>query len=90
MEKLLIVTISIFLGLAPLLASGQKHEEDIIKTAGGDLKITFIGHGTLMFTYQNKIIHVDPVSSETDYTKLPKADLILLPTTILTTVTLRL
>ncbi len=78
MEKLLIVTISIFLGLAPLLASGQKHEEDIIKTAGGDLKITFIGHGTLMFTYQNKIIHVDPVSSETDYTKLPKADLILI------------
>jgi uncharacterized lipoprotein YehR (DUF1307 family) len=27
----------------------KKLEEDIIKTDTGDLKITFIGHGTLMF-----------------------------------------
>ena len=52
-------------------------EEDIIKTSAGDLKITFIGHGTLMFTFGGKVIHIDPVSREADYTKLPKADLIL-------------
>jgi len=52
-------------------------EEDIIKTNAGDLKITFVGHGTLMFTFEGKIIHVDPVSREADYTKMPKADLIL-------------
>ena len=52
-------------------------EEDIIKTSAGDLKITFIGHGTLMFTFNGKIIHVDPVGREADYSKMPKADLIL-------------
>lgn len=53
-------------------------EEDIIKTSAGDLKITFIGHGTLMFTFGDKIIHVDPVSREADYSKLPKADLVII------------
>lgn len=52
-------------------------EEDIIKTNAGVLKITCIGHGTLMFTFNGKIIHVDPVSREADYSKMPKADLIL-------------
>jgi L-ascorbate metabolism protein UlaG (beta-lactamase superfamily) len=59
-------------------AAQESLETDIIKTSAGDLKITFIGHGTLMFTFGGKTIHVDPVSKETDYTKLPKADLILL------------
>ena len=60
-------------------ASAQESfEEDIIKTSSGDLKITFIGHGTLMFTFNGKVIHVDPVSREADYSKLPKADLILI------------
>jgi L-ascorbate metabolism protein UlaG (beta-lactamase superfamily) len=53
-------------------------EEDIIKTKTGDLKITFIGHGTLMFGYQGKVIHVDPVSREADYSRMQKADLILI------------
>jgi len=53
-------------------------EEDIIKTSAGDLKITFVGHGTLMFMFGQKIIHVDPVSREADYGKMPKADIILI------------
>jgi L-ascorbate metabolism protein UlaG (beta-lactamase superfamily) len=56
----------------------EKFETDTIKTSAGDLKITFIGHGTLIFTFGGKIIHVDPFSKLTDYTKLPKADIILL------------
>lgn len=56
----------------------KKFEEDTIKTKTGDLKITFIGHGTLMFVYSGKVIHVDPWSRLADYSKLPKADLILL------------
>lgn len=52
-------------------------EEDIIKTSDGDLKITFVGHGTLMFTFGGKVIHVDPTSQEADYSKMPKADLIM-------------
>lgn len=38
-------------------------EQDIIKTSAGDLKITFIGHGTLMFMFEGKVIHVDPPAS---------------------------
>lgn len=53
-------------------------EEDVIKTSAGELKITFIAHGTLMFTFDNKIIHIDPVGRYADYKDLPKADLILI------------
>ncbi len=55
----------------------NQFEADTIKTEAGALKITFIGHATLMFEYQGKVIHVDPVSSAADYSKLPKADIIL-------------
>lgn len=51
-------------------------EADTIKTSQGDLVISFLGHGSLMMTYVGKIIHIDPVSSEADYAKLPKADII--------------
>jgi L-ascorbate metabolism protein UlaG (beta-lactamase superfamily) len=71
--------IGLFIGLLAIHAAAQDAlDADIFKTSAGDLKITFIGHGTLMFTFGGKTIHVDPVSKETDYTRLPKADLILL------------
>jgi L-ascorbate metabolism protein UlaG (beta-lactamase superfamily) len=65
-----------------LAASNQQVEEkkmktDIIKTDAGELKITFLGHATLMLEYQGRIIHIDPVRREADYAKLPKADVIL-------------
>jgi len=53
-------------------------ETDVVKTAKGDLQITFIGHGSLMFAFGGKTIHVDPFSRLTDYSKLPQADMILL------------
>jgi L-ascorbate metabolism protein UlaG (beta-lactamase superfamily) len=56
----------------------QQFQTDTIKTSGGDLDITFIGHGTLMFNYGGKIFHVDPWSKLADYTKLPKVDVIIL------------
>jgi len=54
-----------------------KFEEDVIKTSGGDLKITSVGHASVMFTFGGKVVHVDPVSDVADYSLLPKADLIL-------------
>lgn len=51
---------------------------DIYETNAGTLKVTLVGHGSLMFEYGGKIIHVDPYSQVADYSKLPKADLILL------------
>lgn len=59
-------------------AAAEPYETDIIKTSAGDLKITLIGHGTLMFTFGNEIIHVDPFTKVADYEKLPKADVILI------------
>ncbi len=59
-------------------AAQGKFETDIIQTSAGNLEITFIGHGTLMFQFGGKVIHVDPWTQQADYTKLPKADLILI------------
>jgi L-ascorbate metabolism protein UlaG (beta-lactamase superfamily) len=56
----------------------EQFEADVIQTSAGDLKITFLGHGTLMVTFNGKTIHVDPFSRVANYSKLPKADLILI------------
>ena len=58
--------------------TASKYEQGIIKTSAGDLTITFIGHATLMFSFNGKTIHVDPVGREVDYVGMPKADLILI------------
>lgn len=52
-------------------------ETDTIKTSKGDLVIRFLGHSSLMLSWNGKTIHSDPVSSEADYSKLPKADILL-------------
>jgi len=52
-------------------------EKDVIETSAGDLEITFIGHGTLMMAFAGKTIHIDPFGKLADYSKLPKADVVL-------------
>ena len=59
-------------------ASKTEFEKDVLPTSEGELQITFIGHGTLILQFGGKVIHVDPVGQYADYTKLPKADLILI------------
>jgi L-ascorbate metabolism protein UlaG (beta-lactamase superfamily) len=77
--KLLLSAIGILLLMGVTMANAQgKFEKDVIKTKAGDLEITFIGHGTLMFAFGGKIIHVDPVGQYADYSQMPKADLILI------------
>jgi L-ascorbate metabolism protein UlaG (beta-lactamase superfamily) len=76
--KTLLLFINVLSLVMVLSAFAQKEfETDIIKMSVGDLKITFIGHGTLMFNFGGKVIHVDPYSTLADYNILPKADLIL-------------
>jgi L-ascorbate metabolism protein UlaG (beta-lactamase superfamily) len=58
--------------------STHPFETDVIQTSSGELKIMFLGHGSLMFTFGEKVIHVDPFSRVADYSTLPKADLILI------------
>jgi len=57
--------------------SGEKYETDVLQTSAGDLRITFIGHASLMFQIGGKVIYNDPVGQYGDYGGLPKADLIL-------------
>ncbi len=56
----------------------QQFHKDTIETSIGNLELTFIGHGTLMFVIGEKVIHVDPWSELADYSKLPEADIILI------------
>jgi L-ascorbate metabolism protein UlaG (beta-lactamase superfamily) len=78
MFKYIILIVLFWVSIETRLWAGQKYETDIVKTAKGDLEITFIGHGTVMFTFGGKVIHVDPFSRLADYSKLPQADLIFL------------
>jgi L-ascorbate metabolism protein UlaG (beta-lactamase superfamily) len=78
MAKLLLLLASLFALMAVQVQAKDAFQSDVVKTSAGDLKITFIGHGTLLFTFSDKVIHVDPWSKLADYSTLPKADLILI------------
>lgn len=56
----------------------QPPTADVIKGKSSDLKITMVGHASVIFDFGGKIIHVDPFGKMGDYSKLPKADLILI------------
>jgi len=60
-------------------ASAASYATDTFKTRNNhELLITFIKHGSLMLTYNNQTIQVDPVSKFADYAAFPKADVILI------------
>lgn len=51
-------------------------ETDTFKTSAGELKITFIGHGSLHFFHNGLNVYIDPYGPLADYGQLPKADII--------------
>ena len=59
------------------MATQGKYEVDTLPTSAGDLQITFLGHGSLFFTFNEKQIYIDPFGKVADYAKLPKADVVL-------------
>jgi|SRR3989339_192984 len=61
----------------PSTGGAGNFEIDVIKTAAGDLGVIFIGHSSLYFTFNGKVIYNDPVGEKGVYKLLPKADLIL-------------
>jgi L-ascorbate metabolism protein UlaG (beta-lactamase superfamily) len=71
---------AVFLSIFCLIGlyADQEFEQDIVQTSEGNLKMTFVGHVTLMFDFDGKIIHIDPVGRYADYSQMPKADLILI------------
>jgi len=78
MNKSLILILLFAAFFAGEATASMEFEKDIVATAKGNLEITFIGHGSLMLTYKNVVIQVDPFSRLTDYSKLPKANLVLI------------
>jgi len=66
------------MGITVSATAQNQFETDSITTSAGELKITFVGHGTLIFTFNGRVIHVDPYGRLADYSKLPKADIILI------------
>lgn len=78
MRKYLFLFIALIAAFIFQAAAQQEFESDVFPTSQGELKIIFIGHGTLMFTFGGKIIHVDPYSRVADYSLLPKAELVII------------
>jgi L-ascorbate metabolism protein UlaG (beta-lactamase superfamily) len=75
MDRIILAILSLVFTTADSVAAFEREFLDRSPTSP---EITFIGHGTLMFKQGGKIIHVDPWMELADYTKLPKADLILI------------
>jgi len=78
MKKIISLFFILVFCLASNTFSQNKFTTDSFSTSQGDLEITFIGHGSLMFNFNGLIIQVDPWSKLADYSKLPKADIILI------------
>lgn len=75
--KIMFLCLTLFILSMIFLTAEQPFEKDSFQTEQGTLEITFIGHGTLMFSYEGKTIQVDPWSRLADYSQFPDADLIL-------------
>lgn len=73
----LLLAVNLLFGFSGSIALAHDFEKDTIPTSAGDLEIFFLGHGTLMFTFNGKVIHVDPWSKLADYAGMPKGDVIL-------------
>ena len=56
----------VLMAAAPAGAAGG-FETDVLPTAAGELKVTFIGHASLMFQFGGKVIYSDPVGQFGDY-----------------------
>jgi L-ascorbate metabolism protein UlaG (beta-lactamase superfamily) len=71
--------IAVFFFVTALSVYAQNEfETDTISTSAGDLVITFMRHATLMFTFNDVVIHVDPWSRAADYSQMPKANIVLI------------
>ncbi len=73
-----LTSLMIVLFLSSSTSAQKTFQADTINTSSGNLVITFIGHGSLMFSVDKFIIHVDPYGKMADYSTLPDADLVLI------------
>ncbi|NNM67263.1 MAG: MBL fold metallo-hydrolase [Spirochaetales bacterium] len=57
--------------------SNDPYEHDVFDVNGSPLRLTALGHSTLMWEWKGQVLHLDPWTAKADYTKLPRADFIL-------------
>ncbi|PHR70055.1 MAG: MBL fold metallo-hydrolase [Lutibacter sp.] len=74
MNKITFLLLSIF----SFQMNAQLITPDVINTKDGDITIQPITHGTLVFTYNNKTIYVDPYGGADKFKGLAKPDFILI------------
>jgi L-ascorbate metabolism protein UlaG (beta-lactamase superfamily) len=77
MKGLLVVCLFLVTLMAGAASGKDRHETDVVPTGAGDLAITFLGHGSLLFSFDGMTVAIDPYSKVADYDTLPKADIIL-------------
>ena len=79
--KSVIAALAVFAPLAAASSAAADFQSDVFKTKGGkEVVITAIKHASLRIQYDGLEIQVDPVAEyepKTDYSKFPKADVIL-------------
>ncbi len=78
MFKIILLAGLLMVTTAGFAAEERRFEGDVVKTSAGDLEMIFVGHGSLIFKFSGKVIHVDPYSKLADYSTFLKADLILI------------
>ena len=78
MTKMILILTIAAMGWSIPVKGADHFEKDVFTTTAGELTITFIGHGTLMMEVDGKVIHIDPYSKLADYSKLHKADILLI------------
>jgi L-ascorbate metabolism protein UlaG (beta-lactamase superfamily) len=74
--RTIFILMVVALSMVGAVAAQTSFEQDVMKTSAGDVSITFIGHGTLIFDFDGKIIHVDPFGGLADYDTLPDANIV--------------
>ena len=77
MSRVLTGVLLFFCLLFPIAALAGEFETDSIDTSAGPLNITFLGHASLEMKFNDKYIYIDPCGEYADYSKLPKADVVL-------------
>lgn len=78
-KKLFMVLLNTVIIMTPAKIFSQKSpDHDTLMADNITIGMWFIGHASLILTYGDFVVHVDPVAEMGDYSSLPKADLILI------------
>lgn len=62
--------------MATATTAAEVVRRDVLRTSAGEVELFFIGHASLILTFQGKVIHFDPYGKVGNYATLPRADLV--------------